>query len=54
MLAISGVAFYRGGQLNVLIGGVMVLLALLSASLGRNMQRSAREMEIKIKLMETP
>ena len=53
MLMISAYALYRGGQLNVLVGGVLVLLALLSVSLGRNMRTSARAMEAKIKLMES-
>ena len=53
MAVVAGFALYRGGQVNVVIGVVMALLALLSASLGRNMRRGAEDMERKIRLMET-
>jgi hypothetical protein len=50
---IAAVALYRGGQLNTVIGVVMVVLALLSLSLGRSLRRSATDMEAKIELMKT-
>ena len=53
MAVVAAVALYRGGQLNTVIGVVMVVLALLSVSLGRSLRRSATDMETKIKLMET-
>jgi nitrogen fixation/metabolism regulation signal transduction histidine kinase len=54
MAVIAAVAFYRGGQVNVLIGAAMTLLAALSVSLGHNMRRSAAEMAQKITMMEKP
>jgi len=51
MVLIAAVALYRGGQLNVVIGAAMLLLALLSSSLGRGMRRSAKDMEAKVDLM---
>lgn len=53
MVVIAGVAFYHGGQINVVIGSVMAFVALLSWSLGRSLRRSATDMETKLKLMET-
>ena len=52
MVVIGVVALYRGAQLNVIIGSVMLVLALMSFSLGRGMRRSADDMERKIQLME--
>jgi hypothetical protein len=53
MVAIAFAALYRGGQVNTVIGVVMAFLALLAVSLGRSLRRSARDMETKMKLMET-
>ena len=52
MLAIAVVALWRGGQVNVAIGAVLVLLALLAWSLGRSLRRQAAQMEEKLDLME--
>lgn len=52
MLVIAVVAGIRGGQVNYVIGGVMVLLAGICASMGRSMRRGARESLEKIDLME--
>lgn len=52
MLVIAVVAGARGGQVNYVIGAIMVLLALLCASMGRGMRRGARESLEKIDLME--
>ena len=49
---IAGVAAWRGGQVNIVIGAAMVLLAGMSLSMGRDMRRSAREAESKINTME--
>ena len=51
MLAIAVVALWRGGQVNVAIGAVLVLLALLAWSLGRSLRRQAAQMEEKLDLM---
>jgi hypothetical protein len=48
----AAIALYRGGQVNVVIGVAMLLLAVLSVSLGRNLRRGGMEMERKIQLME--
>ena len=53
IVVVSVVALFRGGQLNVVVGVVLALLAVMSASLGRGMRRSAEDMETKIRLMET-
>ena len=53
MFVISVVATYRGGQVNVIVGVVMVVLAGLCFSLGRSMRRSARQSLEKIEIMET-
>ena len=52
LVLIAGVAAWRGGQVNTLIGVAMVLLAVMSISMGHNMRRSAREAESKITTME--
>lgn len=52
MLVIAAVALYRGGQVQVTLGVVMALLAVLSLSLGRTSRRSARQSLQKIDLME--
>ena len=52
MLVVAVVAVARGGQVNFAIGGIMVLLAVLCASMGRSMRRGARESLEKIDLME--
>jgi hypothetical protein len=52
MFVISIVAGYRGGQVNVIIAIVMVLLAALCFSLGRSLRRNARASIAKIDLME--
>lgn len=49
---IAGVAAWRGGQMNIVIGVAMALLAAISISMGRDMRRSARQAESKIKSME--
>jgi hypothetical protein len=52
MALVAAIALYRGGHVNVLIGVAMLLLAVLSMSLGRNMRRGGMDMERKIQLME--
>ena len=52
MAFVAAIALYRGGQVNVVIGVAMLLLAVLSMSLGRNMRRGGMDMERKIQLME--
>ncbi len=52
LLLVAGFGFARGGQLNVFIGAIMLILAVLSGSLGRTMRNNARAMKAKIKLME--
>jgi len=49
---IAGVAAWRGGQLNIVIGVAMAVLAAISISMGRDMRRSARAAEQKIRTME--
>ena len=53
MFVIASVAGYRGGQVNVIIGVAMVVLAALCFSLGKSMRKGARETIRKIELMET-
>jgi hypothetical protein len=52
MLGIAGLGLYRGGSLFTTIGVVMIVLALLSAHLGRQLRRGAVEMERKLDLMD--
>lgn len=52
LLFVAGAAAWRGGQVNLVIGGAMLLLALLSVSMGRDMRRSGRDAESKISTME--
>lgn len=52
MLVIAFWGLYRGGALFNTIGIVMTVLALLSAHLGRQLRRGAKEMERKLDLME--
>jgi len=49
---IAGAAVWRGGQVNVVIGVAMAVLAVISVSMGRDMRRSARDAEQKIQTME--
>ena len=51
---IAGFAAWRGGQVNIVIGVAMLLLAAMSISMGRDLRRSAREAEGKIRTMEGP
>ena len=53
MFVIASVAGYRGGQVNVIIGVAMVMLAALCFSLGRSMRKGARDSLKKIELMES-
>jgi low affinity Fe/Cu permease len=52
MVVVATIAFLRGGQLYVILAGVMLLLALMSVSLGTSVRRQAAAMEAKIDLME--
>lgn len=52
LLFVAGVAVWRGGQVNVVIGAAMALLGVISVSTGRSMRRSAKEAESKISTME--
>jgi predicted anti-sigma-YlaC factor YlaD len=52
MFIVACVAGYRGGQLNMVVGIAMVVLAALCFSLGRNLRKNARESLVKIDLME--
>jgi hypothetical protein len=52
MAVIAGVAFYRGGELNLAIGGAMALLAVLSFSLGRGARGDAARLLEKLRAEE--
>jgi len=52
MCLIAAVGLMRGGQLYHILSGVMLLLAAMAASLGKQVRRQADEMERKIDLME--
>ena len=52
MVVIALVAGTRGGQINYVLAGIMVLLAAVAASMGRSLRRSARDSLEKIDLME--
>ena len=52
LFVVAIAAAYRGGQVNMVIGVAMVVLAGISVSMGRDMRRSAREAELKITTME--
>jgi len=52
LFLIAGAAAWRGGQVNIVIGVAMLVLAAMSISMGRDMRRSAREAESKIRTME--
>ncbi len=52
LLAVAAWGFARGGSFYLGLGAVMVLLAVMSASLGRTLRRQAQEAERKLALME--
>ena len=52
LFLVAGAAAWRGGQVNIVIGVAMLVLAVISISMGRDMRRSAREAETKISTME--
>jgi len=52
LLVIAAVALWRRGQLNVVLGVAMVVLAAMALSLGRSVRAAADAMEAKIDLME--
>ena len=52
MVVIAVVAGTRGGQINYVLAVIMVLLAGIAVSMGRNLRRGARESLEKIDLME--
>lgn len=52
LCVVAAVAVVRGGQLYFILAGMMVLLAALSVSLGKNLRMQASAMEEKIDLME--
>ena len=52
LMVIAVVAVYRGGQINRFVGITMVVLAGVSASMGRGLRRGAADTLAKIDLME--
>lgn len=53
MACIAMVALYRGGQINTVIGIAMLVLALMTASLGHTTRKQAMAMELKLKLVQS-
>ena len=51
LIVIAAVGLYRGGSLMTTIGGVCLLLAVLSISLGAQTRKQATALEEKLRLM---
>ena len=52
MCVVAAVAIVQGGQVYYILAGVMLLLAAMTVSLGKQLRRQADAMEQKIDLME--